>query len=71
VQQPKRFHWTYLNLWSQLVSLVHNSARGCSSGWFLQELEIWLLGTKLWTATEQQLSAWMRKGYGNPSRVSF
>ena len=49
----------------------HNSACGSSSGWFLQKLEIWLLVTKLQTATEQQFSAWMRKGYGNPGRVSF
>jgi len=55
------------NFWS----FVHNSARGSSSGWFLQKLEIWLLGTKLRTATEQQLSPWMRKRYGNSGSFIF
>ena len=46
------------NLWS----FVHHSAYGSPSGWLLQKWENWpSLGTKIWTATEQQLSAWMRK----------
>ena len=59
---PWRISSPSWNAYGQLVKLVHNSACGSSSGWFLQKFEIWLLGTKLWTATEQQLSAWMRKG---------
>ena len=56
------------NLWS----FVHHSPHGSSSGWLLQKWENWPhLGTKIGTATEQQSSAWMRKGYGNPDRVSF
>ena len=56
------------NLWS----FVHHSAHGSSSGWLLQKWENWPpVGTKIWTATEQQSSAWMRKGYGNPGKVSF
>jgi len=66
-KQNTVFHIFNFNLWS----FVHHSARGSSSGWFLQKMETWLLGTKLWTATEQQLSAWMRNGYGNPGIVSF
>ena len=62
---PERISPSSWNASGQLVKLAHNSARGSSSGWFLQKLEIWLHGTKLWTATEQQLSAWMRKCYGN------
>ena len=62
-------HETLLhNLWN----FVHYSVHGSSSGWLLQMWENWLpLGTKIWTATEQQSSAWMPKGYGNPGRVSF
>ena len=45
----------------QLVKLVHNSARGSSSGCFLQKLEISLLDTQLWIGTEQQLSAWWER----------
>ena len=33
------------NASGQLKKLVHNSARGSSSGWFLQKLDIWLLDT--------------------------
>jgi len=55
-----------------LCSVVHHSALGSSSGWFLQKLEIWhLLGTKLRTVTEQQLSAWKWKGYGSWTEFHF
>ena len=53
------------NLWSY----VHHSAHGLS-GWPLRKWENWtILGTKIHIAAEQQLSAWMRKGYENPGRV--
>ena len=68
---PWRISSPSWNASGQLVKLVHNSARGSSCGWFLQKLKIWLLGTKLRTATEQQLSAWMRKRYRNLGRGSF
>jgi len=68
---PCRISSPSWNAFGQLVKLVHNTVRGSSSGWLLQKLEIWLHGKNLWTATEQQFSAWMRKGYENPGRISW
>ena len=43
---PWRISSPSWNASGQLVKLVHNSALGSSSGWFLQKLETWLLGKK-------------------------
>jgi len=53
-------------------SFVHHSAYDSSRNWPLRKLENWLLlGTQIRSAAEQQLSAWMRYGYGNPGRFHF
>jgi len=61
--------------WNASAQLVKLCTPQCA--WLLKRLAFqkWKnwppFGTKLWTATEKQSSAWMRKGYGNPGRVSF